>query len=281
MNRPKFVDDAITVDEIGIETGRYGRFHLKCAYQPVFRRHGHLLAAFAVEGLMMAFVEGNQVPPHRLFEHAPCEDRMFVDSMCRALHLRNYHNIGVNGLELLLNFDPGMHSDVGVAIGQIRVMAKHLVEIGLDSRLLVCGITKSAALDANALVRLAAEMRRHGIRLAIDDFGSAQSNLDRVDLVGPDVVKIDGKWFRKLTQVAETVRLFPALVAGLKERGADVLVEGIENAWQLRIALDSGVDFYQGCLLGRPALAGTIFKDTPLPIEELTRVPDNVVFLRR
>lgn len=280
MRRPRFVSDAIAVDEVGIETGRYGGFFLKSAYQPVFRRESDVLVPFAVEGLIMPFVDGKRVPSQRLFQETLPEDKIFVESMCRALHLRNYHNIGVDGLQLFFNFDPGVHQDAGVAISEIRFMAKRLGELGLDSRLLVCEVTEKA-LASDILVRLAAEMRRHGIRLAIDDFGTGDSNLARVDLIEPDIVKIDGQWFRKVSEVAETARLLPALVAGFKGRGVEVLVEGIETAWQLRIALEAGADFFQGYLLGRPALAGTIFDETPLAIEELIRVPDNVVLLRR
>lgn len=281
MNRFQSVNDAIVVDEVGIESGRYGPFHLKSAYQPVFRRDGAFLTPFAVEGLIMPFVEGEPVPSCRLFEETPPQDRMFVEIMCRALHLRNHHNIGVPELRLFFNFDPHVNSDRAASIAQIRFMAKRLREIGLDTRLLVCEITEASALSDKTMVRLAAEMRRHGIRLAIDDFGSGHSTLERVEMIEPDIVKIDGAWFRQIVATPAGARLFPALVQGFRDRGAQVLVEGVETPYQLLTALDAGADFLQGYLLARPALAGTIFDETPLPIEALAGSGDKVVRLFR
>lgn len=281
MNRLESVHDAVVVDEVGIESGRYGPFHLKSAYQPVFRRQGDALVPFAVEGLIMPFIEGEPVQPGRLFEETPPQDRMFVETLCRALHLRNYHNIGVEGLQLFFNFDPYVNSDRAASIAQIRYMARRLREIGLESRLLVCEITEAAALSAATLVRLAAEMRRHGIRLAIDDFGSGHSTLERVEMIEPDIVKIDGAWFRQITATPAGTRLFPALVRGFKDRGAEVLVEGIETPYHLLTALDADADFLQGYLLARPALAGTIFDESPVAIEALAGAGEKVVRLFR
>src|SRR5690606_35905206 len=124
----------------------------------------------------------------------------------------------------------------------------------LDIRFLVCEVTESPALDRATFVRLAAEMRRLGMRLAIDDFGSGDSTLERVELLEPDFVKIDGAWFRRLVQTPGAARLLANLVDGFHRGGASVLVEGIETSAQLRAALDAGADCVQGYLLGRPAL---------------------------
>lgn len=281
MFRPALVNDAIVIDEVGIESGRYGGFHLKSAYQPVFRREGAMLAPFAVEGLIMPFIDSSPVPPDLLFRNTLPQDRMFVESMCRALHLRNHHNIGVEKLQLFFNFDPHVNSDLGASISQIRFMARRLREIRLDSRLLICEITEASALSGKTLVRLAAEMRRHGIRLAVDDFGSGHSTLERVEMIEPDIVKIDGQWFRQITAASGTVRLLSSLVQGFKDRGAEVFVEGIETPRQLQVALDAGADFLQGYLLGRPALAGAIFDERPLDIAALAGAEQKVMSLRR
>jgi EAL domain-containing protein (putative c-di-GMP-specific phosphodiesterase class I) len=281
MHRPKLVDDAISIDEVGIESGRYRGLLLRSAYQPIFRRDGGVLVPFAVEGLIVPYADGGPVPPARLFENAPPEDRMFVESMCRALHMRNYHNIGVPCLELFFNFDPHVNCDLAASIRQIRFMARRLREIGFNSRLLVCEITEASALSDKTLVRLAAEMRRHGIRLAIDDFGTGHSTLERVEMIEPDIVKIDGGWFRQITATPASVRLFPSLVQGFKDRGSHVLVEGVETPYQLRVALDGGADLLQGYLLGRPAAAGTIFSTEPLEIDALAGDEQKVVRLFR
>jgi EAL domain-containing protein (putative c-di-GMP-specific phosphodiesterase class I) len=280
-HRPANILDAIVVDEVGIAIGRYLHFHLKSAYQQVFRREGKSLRPVAVEGLIAPFVEGKPAGPLRLFEQVLPGDEIYIEGMCRALHLCNYRNIGVPGLELFFNFDPHVNGNLDASIGQIRFLVHVLDEIGLDARLLVCELTEAAALSEQSLLRIVEEIRRHGIRVAIDGFGSGHSTLERVDLIQPDIVKLDGRWFRQIAHVPGTVRLLPSLIEGFKARGAQLLVEGVETPYQLKAALEAGADFVQGFFLARPLLAGTPFEETLIEVESLVGDERKVVRLFR
>lgn len=261
--RANFVSEAIFVDEIGIETGVYGAYRLKSSYQPIFALAGDALRPVAVKGLISPFLSGKPVLAGAFFDKIPPQDALFVESMCRALHLRNHHNIGVDDLELYFNYDPGANCDLEKSLLEIGFMIRRLGEIGLDPRLLVCEIMESDAIDVGALQRLASAMRGHGVRIAVDGFGVGGSTESRVDLIQPDIVKIDGSWFRKICLEPAAIRLFGQLVSGLRKRPAKVLVEGIEDDRQLIVAVEAGADLFQGYRLGRPALAGTVFDRSP------------------
>lgn len=275
MSRPqgrrRDVLDAVFCDEIGIEYGVYGDFRLRTAYQPIFAPRGPLLHPVAVEGLVEIHCNGVPVSPITFFAAAAPADRAFLEAMCRALHLRNFPNIGVDGLDLFLNYDPAAEVDPRRALAEIRLMKRRLGAFGLTPGMLVCEITEQAAPNDAFLLALVREMRRGGMRVAVDDFGAGHSTEARVGLLGPDIVKIDGAWFAKLCRHAETRTLFKPLVSALHARGPRVLVEGIENAEHLRVALAGGADLMQGFLLGRPALAGSIFDERPLLVEDLLR----------
>ncbi|MEO5755823.1 MAG: EAL domain-containing protein [Mesorhizobium sp.] len=278
--RRRNVGDAIFADEIGIEFGVYGEFRLRSAYQPIFAPHDGLLRAVAVEGLIEPHRAGRPGAPRTFFDGVPPQDRLFVETMCRMLHLSNFRNIGVDGLELFFNYNPMINDHLGRALAEIRMMTRHLGDLGLAPGMLVCEITEQAADDA-LLVRLVREMRRDGIRIAIDDFGTGHSTVERVTLLNPDIVKIDGKWFGEFCRHAAAERFFRPLVSTLHDRGAKVLVEGIEQSTHLRVALEGGVDLLQGYLLARPALAGTVFEEKPLVIETLLGLSDKVVPLHK
>jgi EAL domain-containing protein (putative c-di-GMP-specific phosphodiesterase class I) len=279
MKHPRRVSDAIVADEIGIEYGRYGDFILKSAYQKIFRREDGLLRPFAVEGLVMPFQDGQPVPPEALFEAIPAEDGVFVESMCRTLHLRNYGNIGEPGLVLFFNFDPRTNSDFAVTVKELEFIAGRYGEIQLDSHLLVCEIIETEAQDIDTLVRITEEMRRHGIRLAVDDFGVGDSDLERVKLLRPDILKIDGAWFRQIAAVPAAAGLFKSFVTGLHGLGAKALIEGVETPEQLACAIDADADYLQGFLFSRPKLAGTVFDPASLRIDTLLEPHANVVQL--
>lgn len=272
--------EAIFSDEIGIRFGVYGEFRLWSAYQPIFAPRGRRLEPIAVEALVEPRRLGQAVAPALFFGGVAVRDRLFVETMCRMLHLGNYRNIGVEGLMLFFNYDPMINDHLGRALAEIRLMTRHLGDFGLEPAMLVCEITEKAA-DRQVLASLVGEMRRDGILIAIDDFGTGHSTEERMSLLSPDIVKIDGNWFAEVCRHPAAERFFRPLVSMLHDRGARVLVEGIEQALHLRVALDAGVDLLQGFHLARPALAGTIFKEEPLAIDLLLGLDDKVVPLHQ
>ncbi len=279
MRRVNVAGDAIFVDEIGIETGIHGDFRLKSTYQPIFRRELSTLRPAAVEGHMAAFVDGIEVPPGRPLEDADPSDRLFVKGMCRELHLRNHHNIGVADLDLFVRYDPGASRDPKAVARDVAGLARRLGEIELDPRLVVCALGETGELDLSALLVLVGEMHRHGLRVALDDFGGGDATFERIGLLRPDIVKTDGAWFRRLCASQPTSKLFCSIAETIRGFGATVLVDGVETPAQLRVALDARAEFLQGCLLARPALAGTIFDPTPLDIAGLLQADAKVVSL--
>lgn len=96
------------------------------------------------------------------------------------------------------------------------------------------------------------ELRRAGVRLALDDFGVANSNLDRVVDLGIDIIKVDSYFLRS----PRAVLMLRPLVALCHEVGAEAVIEGIETPEQFEIAKLAGFDGYQGYLLAPPAPIG-------------------------
>ena len=278
--RRRDVGEAMFADEVGIEYGVYGAFRLKSAYQPIFAPRGDALAAVAVEALIEPHRASMPVAPAVFFDSVAAGDRLFVETMCRMLHLRNFRNIGVDGLDLFFNYNPMINDHLGRALAEIRLMTRHLGDLDLHPAMLVCEITEQAA-DDRVLAPLVREMRRDGIRIAVDDFGTGHSTAERMSLLQPDIVKIDGGWFAEFCRHAAAERFFRPLVSSLHDRGAKVLVEGIEQSVHLRVALDGGVDLLQGFHLGRPALAGTLFNEEPLSIEALLGSDNKVIPLHQ
>ena len=256
QNRRIGLDDAIMVDEIGIESGGYGIYRLRSLYQPIFERQGQMLLAVAVEGTVAPYVAGEEAPPEVFLAAVAKEDRDFVERMGLALPLRNHRNIGVDTLELVVGPEG---SDPDALIDRVRLVARELVAAELDPGLVVCAFGAQAASDSKLLRRVADEMHSYRLRIAVDDFGAGHWADEQIDLLSPEIVRIDGEWFRKVCRDATTVRLFDAVVARLRERRSKVLVAGIKDEQQFGIALRAGADLFQGPHLAMPAHVGTVF----------------------
>lgn len=276
-DRRRDVADALFADEVGIEYGVYGDYRLKSAYQPAFAQREGQLVPVAVSASLQPQLRGRPVPAADFLEAVAPADRLFVESLCRRLHLGNYRNIGVEGLDLLFIYNPKFNDHAARALAEIRLMARHLDEFDLNADMLICEITEKVASDDALLKRLVRELRRNGLRIAVGEFGASHSTEARLDLLEPDMVKVDGDWFARLCRQPAAARLFGPLVSVLHQRGAKVLVEGIEESSQLKLALEGGADLLQGLLLAPPALAGTLFRTEPLALERLLKDAGKVV----
>lgn len=118
---------------------------------------------------------------------------------------------------------------------------------------LVLEVTERAALTdiADAKARLA-ELRALGCRIAIDDLGAGYSGLSSLVELEPDIVKLDMVMVRNLHQSRLKQRLVRSLVEICHELEIGVVAEGVEVEEERQALVESGCDFLQGYLLGKP-----------------------------
>jgi diguanylate cyclase (GGDEF)-like protein len=98
------------------------------------------------------------------------------------------------------------------------------------------------------------ELREHGVRIAIDDFGAGYSSLSAVASLPADVLKVDralvaGPLTARATTPAAVLGAVAALGSALDMQ---VLAEGVETAEQLELVRRVGCSFAQGHHLSRP-----------------------------
>jgi EAL domain-containing protein (putative c-di-GMP-specific phosphodiesterase class I) len=94
---------------------------------------------------------------------------------------------------------------------------------------------------------------RTGVYLVVDDFGAGYSNLELINNLAPNLVKLDRKLVHDLHGNPRKQRLVSRVVRLCQDLGAEVVAEGIETRDELSAVRDSGAQYGQGFLLGRPA----------------------------
>ena len=154
------------------------------------------------------------------------------------------------------------HRDLGVAV---NVSARHvrsgelvddvlaaLETSGLPGSRLVLEITESVLLDDDHVTDDLAALRRLGVRIAVDDFGTGWSSLAYLVGLPIDVLKMD----RQFLSDVETDPQRRALCASVLHLGSSlglaVVVEGVETEPELQLLRDMGHRYIQGFLLARP-----------------------------
>jgi EAL domain-containing protein (putative c-di-GMP-specific phosphodiesterase class I) len=127
--------------------------------------------------------------------------------------------------------------------------------VGFHTQPVFLEITESAAFTHfEVCVEVLRELAlRTGSRLAIDDFGSGHSNLERLVNLEPAIVKLDLALTRDVHTHPRKQAVVRHMVNLCAELGAQVVAEGVEHVEELRCVRDLGVQYAQGYLLARPA----------------------------
>lgn len=221
------------------------------SFQPLFSVHSASLAGY--EALARPVSEaGEPILPADFFASHREADLPRLDRACRRAHLSRFASLDEGAGFLYLNVHPrALLADGGIDLpGEL---ALH----GLAPARVFIEILEDESGDEGLLAEAVALCRATGVRIAMDDFGIARSNFDRVVALAPDLVKIDRSLLNEAVGCAKARRLLPSVVKLLHEAGTQVVVEGIEEAPEALCAIEAGADFLQGFYLGapRPSLA--------------------------
>ena len=100
-------------------------------------------------------------------------------------------------------------------------------------------------------------LKAAGIRLAVDDFGSAGASLSTLRELGLDILKIDRTFVRDLAHESG-IDMAAAIIHLGRALGMRVLAKGVERDGQLTTLNSLGCDQYQGDLLSPPLRAGAV-----------------------
>ena len=243
----------------GTSTGIWGIYVLKSAFQPIFAFRNGKVAIAAFEGLLRPFRDGERIPPPVFFNSIPPADRLHVDTLARTLHLLNAARFLDPAASLFINFDPSVFSEPSVADHALRDMRLVLHEAGIDPRRIVCEVTEQKSASQDTLYGFVSALRRHGFRIAVDDYGSDDSDMNRIKELKPDIVKFDAHWITHLMESGPGFALLSAMVETFAGQGIATVFEGIEEGWQLELAERSGASMVQGYVLARPEIVPTRF----------------------
>jgi len=96
------------------------------------------------------------------------------------------------------------------------------------------------------------ELRRTGIEILIDDFGTGFSTLSYLHTMPCNQVKLDGSFVRSITEDHRLQAIVRRSIELAHDLGMTVVAECIEDARQLEVLQELGCDYGQGYYFARP-----------------------------
>jgi EAL domain-containing protein (putative c-di-GMP-specific phosphodiesterase class I) len=105
-----------------------------------------------------------------------------------------------------------------------------------------------------------ASLREHGVRIALDDFGSGYSNLARMRALPVDRVKLDRSLVAEIDSDAAARNIVSAVIHLIHGLGFETVVEGVARQEQLEVLRAVGCDAIQGYPVAEPMTEGTFLR---------------------
>jgi len=155
---------------------------------------------------------------------------------------------GLRVLPVAVNFSP-----MQLLAHPLDELLAPLAEFGLSQDCIEIEITESAMMDKLPSATCVIDaLRRSGIHISIDDFGTGHSSLSNLRRLPLDTLKIDKSFVEDIEQSLEAYDIVATIVAMAKALSLDVIAEGVETEPQAALLRSHGVDIMQGYLFARP-----------------------------
>jgi EAL domain-containing protein (putative c-di-GMP-specific phosphodiesterase class I) len=181
-----------------------------------------------------------------VFAHAARTNRMdALDDACISAAVEGAFTAGLpRGCILAVNCEPA-----SLYLPMSELLSRAASEFSVVFEITERGLLSSPA----ALLEKVAALRADGFAVALDDVGAHADSLALLDVVKPDVVKLDWNLIQGQTRRHQTQTL-AGVLAYHERTGAVIVAEGIETDVHEERAVAVGAALGQGYKFGRPQI---------------------------
>jgi EAL domain-containing protein (putative c-di-GMP-specific phosphodiesterase class I) len=166
-----------------------------------------------------------------------------------------WQDMGFNGLNVSVAVSP-VHS---VQPSLPAVVSEALGTSGFPPECLDLALAGPVATgEGDRTDQVLRALKRLGVRVSIDDFGSRNLSVSHFRNLPIDSVRIDCAHFRRAGIAREDDAIVGALMALAKGLGVGATAKGLETQTQHRFLLESGCNRFQGDFLCQPLEAEAV-----------------------
>ncbi|HSV31618.1 MAG TPA: EAL domain-containing protein, partial [Atribacteraceae bacterium] len=168
---------------------------------------------------------------------------------------KKWQEAGLKPITMAVNLSLGQFMDAHL----VEVVQNALEKSGLSPKYLELEITESiAAQDFQNVAHTMDSLKALGVRIAIDDFGSGYSSLDRFKGLPVDKLKIDMRFVHGIGAGSKDEEIIKVILQLGRTFGIKVLAEGVEEERQLLFLRENSCDEIQGFYCYKPMAAAKL-----------------------
>jgi EAL domain-containing protein (putative c-di-GMP-specific phosphodiesterase class I) len=148
-----------------------------------------------------------------------------------------------------INLSPRQFSDARL-IDDIDLILK---ETGMDAAYIQLEVTESAAMEnPMRTFDMLDALRKRGLHVYIDDFGTGHSNLSQLKRMPIDALKIDKSFVDDVLTDSDDAEIAIAIIRLSHALNLRVVAEGVESIEQVAFLKQNGCDEIQGYVVSKP-----------------------------
>jgi len=202
---------------------------------------------YKFESLMRLMDREGRVLSPAVFMEKSKEYRLYTQLMVQMIdkvfHVMENHDVAMT---LNLSYiDINNPELCDILIGKVK-------KTNIGSRLTVEIVESEQIEDLDMINEFIFSLKKLGVKIAIDDFGSGFSNFDNIVKLDVDYVKLDGSLVSKIHDEKYRI-ILENMVKICRDLGIKTIAEYISDESVLGLAKSIGVDYLQGHHLHKPA----------------------------
>jgi EAL domain-containing protein (putative c-di-GMP-specific phosphodiesterase class I) len=217
------------------------------AFQPIVDLARHTV--FAYEALVRGV---EQESAGDVLRRITLESRSAFDQSCRIKAMILARKLGVTdqGALLSVNFLPGAAYSPSACIQRTLRAAQ---ETGFPCSSLMFEINEMEGVNETArLQAVAAEYRKHGLTLALDDFGAGHAGLNLLADLDIHIVKLDGHLIQGIDRQPRAAEIVRSTTAMCRRLDTQIVAECVETRAEYELLRDCGIHLMQGYFFAKP-----------------------------
>lgn len=214
-------------------------------FQPIFNNQTHKIDKY--ETLMrIVDEEGNVISPFFFLDIA--HKSKIYPELTKIILRKAFETFRTKDMVFTVN----------LSVEDIRNSATHAYIFEMLSQYekpqnVIFEIIESEGIDNYTIVKeFVTDVKKYGVRIAIDDFGSGYSNFMHLLELNPSCIKIDGSIIKNILHDRNSQILTKTIVSMAKELDMNVIAEFVSSKEIHDAVVSIGVDHSQGYYLGEP-----------------------------
>ena len=232
---------------------------LRAVLQPIVTlgRRGPPYEAHGYESLARAPATTPLRNPEILFAYAARKERLFeTDLLCIEAAFEQGQSLN-QGSKLFINTQPRSMTHPEFVPSVLELVERYQASI----EHVVFELTEQQTIvNPQAFAKTLLAMRDVGFQFALDDYGVGFANLQLVQELRPEYLKISGHFCRDI-HIDEAKQTVVRSTAEMADRlGIPTILESVETQEELEMVETLGVTYGQGYLFARPAPADEILQ---------------------